>query len=91
MEWHKGQITKLSITSRLGGNCRLRLANMLKPWGNFKIAPAQGENTNAFYHINQIKPPIVAVSSGIQNIPVKQTRLFDMETEAGKTYILTAN
>ena len=91
MEWHKGQITKLSITSRLGGNCRLRLANMLKPSGNFKISPAQGENTNTFYHIDQIKPPVVAPSSGIQNIPVNKTSLFDMQTETGKTYILTAN
>jgi alpha-L-fucosidase 2 len=91
MEWHKGVITMLSITSRLGGKCRLRLANSLKPSGSFKLSPAKGENTNAFYHIDRIKPPIVAPLSGIQNIPVKPSSLFDIETIAGKTYNLTAN
>jgi alpha-L-fucosidase 2 len=91
MDWNKGKITKLVITSKLGGNCRLRLPYALTANAGAKLRPAKGQNSNPFYAVNDIKAPIIADKTQIKGITFQATQLYDLETEPGKMYTLTGN
>ncbi|QKJ30703.1 glycoside hydrolase family 95 protein [Mucilaginibacter mali] len=90
MYWAKGKITKLVITSKLGGNCRLRLPNSLKGNGVI-LKPATGNNSNPLFLVNQIKQPVIADASRLKGMQYKPAKVYDFNTTAGKTYILTSN
>lgn len=55
--WQDGKITKLVITSTLGGNCRIRSAAPLK--GKSQLKQASGENSNPFYQVTPVAAPLV--------------------------------
>lgn len=77
--WAKGQITKLVVRSKLGGNCRIAVPNALKL--NRKVpSSARGENTNAFY-----KP----VGTAQADAKPLDRLTYDVPTEAGKEYVFT--
>jgi alpha-L-fucosidase 2 len=85
MDWEKGKITRLSIYSRYGGNCRLRSHTPLK---SKELKPAKGENANPLFAVPEIKPPLISVEATLV-VPQKymrKTYLYDLETEKGKTY-----
>jgi len=76
--WANQKITKLTIRSKLGGNCRIAVPNALK-LNKKALKPAAGANTNAFYNTPQ----------GAAGIAMNKGRLaFDLPTEAGKEYVL---
>lgn len=87
MDWDKGKITSLSITSKLGGTCRLRLPNTLNGV-SFTLQPAVGINNNPMYLVNAIKPPLIADRSVLKGLTFKSTKLYDFKTIPGRTYIL---
>lgn len=87
MDWDKGKITNLTITSKLGGNCRLRLPDALKGVG-FILKPAIGINSNPLYTVNAIKKPLIVNPSALKGLTFQPTKLFDFETLPGKTYVL---
>lgn len=87
MDWANGKITSLTITSKLGGNCRLRLPDALRGVG-FTLKPAIGTNTNKLYMINAIKAPVIANRPVLKGMSFKATKQYDFETVAGKTYTL---
>ncbi|GAB3936797.1 glycoside hydrolase family 95 protein [Mucilaginibacter myungsuensis] len=88
MDWNNGAVTKLQITSKLGGNLRLRLHDALKPSGGFTMATAKGDNPNPFYHVDKIKAPIIADASQLKGLQFAPTKLYDIKTVTGKTYTL---
>ncbi len=90
IEWKNGKLTKLSIQSTLGGNCRLRLSDKVSLTGNAKLIKSAGENSNHFYQVNTIKDPRLSKEANLKGIKIPQTNLFDFNTVAGKTYIFTA-
>ena len=55
MQWENGEITKATIKSALGGNCRIRSYSPLKGKG---LTIAKGENPNSFYPVTEILPPL---------------------------------
>jgi alpha-L-fucosidase 2 len=86
MDWEKGKITRLSIYSRYGGNCRLRMLTPLKTKG---LNPAKGENPNPLFAVPEIKTPLVSEEATLV-VPenyLRKTYLYDLETEKGKTYL----
>ncbi|MDR1631972.1 MAG: glycoside hydrolase family 95 protein [Dysgonamonadaceae bacterium] len=85
MDWEKGKITRLSIYSRCGGNCRLRSLTPLKAK---ELKPAKGENPNPLFAVPEVKTPLVSAEATLV-VPEKylrRTYLYDLKTEKGKTY-----
>lgn len=91
MEWDKNKVTKLTIYSRNGGNCRIRLNGKLK--GN-NIRKAKGENLNKLFMTPEIKQPLISKEANLtvqENKNLLNTNLYDLYTEQGKTYHFIIN
>jgi alpha-L-fucosidase 2 len=86
--WKDGQIIKAVIKSNLGGNLRLRVPNEMKMSDGAGLKKASGDNTNAFYQTEKIKTPIISEKAKITLPDLKQTFVYDIPTEKGKTYTL---
>lgn len=84
MVWENGQLSKVTIRSTLGGNCRLRVPNALKENGQLK--PASGEQTNPFFQLEPTAPALVSEKAKVEELPLPNTILYDLETQQGKTY-----
>jgi alpha-L-fucosidase 2 len=87
IDWHDGKITKIVITSLLGGNCRIRVHGKLTPIG-FKLQPAKGKNSNPFYAVNEIKNPIIANETKLEKFRIEDGLCYDFKTVKGKSYTL---
>ncbi len=81
--WKNGKLSKVTIKSKLGGNCRLRVPNVLK--GN-SLKPAKGDNPNQFYQIDKIATPVISAKANLNKPSINETILYDFDTAAGKTY-----
>jgi len=88
--WKDGQIVKAVIKSTLGGNLRLRVPNEMKTSNGIVLRIASGDNTNVFYQTEKIADPIISDKAKITLPDLKQTFLYDIPTESGKTYTLVA-
>ncbi|HWV65507.1 glycoside hydrolase family 95 protein [Chitinophaga sp.] len=84
MVWENGQLSKLTIRSTLGGNCRLRVPNALKENGQLKAAA--GEQTNPFFQVEPTAPALVSEKAKVAELPLPNTILYDLATQPGKTY-----
>ena len=85
LEWQFGKITKLVIKSNLGGNCRLRLPNILKIDG-LKRVNTEGGNPNPFYQVETIKTPLIVNKAKLLQLAIPATEVFDLSTKAGGIY-----
>ncbi|AKQ45081.1 alpha-L-fucosidase [Rufibacter radiotolerans] len=90
MQWEKGKVTSLKITSTLGGNCRLRIGNPLTLKTKGKLEAATGINPNPFYQPTAIKDPLVNPVAGSAKITLPVTHVFDLATQKGKRYELVS-
>jgi len=81
--WKNGKLNKVSIKSKLGGNCRLRVPNNIK--GN-SLKQAKGDNPNEFYQIDKIATPVISDKANLNKPAINETILYDFDTVAGKTY-----
>ena len=86
--WKDGQIVKAIIKSNLGGNLRLRVPNEMKMNNGTVLKNAIGDNMNAFYQTKKIAEPIISDKATITLPDLKQTFIYDLTTEKGKTYTL---
>ncbi|MGF6850253.1 alpha-L-fucosidase 2 [Chitinophaga sp. W3I9] len=84
MVWENGQLSKITIRSTLGGNCRLRVPNALRENGQLKAAG--GDQTNPFFEVTPTAPALVSEKAKVEELPLPQTILYDLDTQAGKTY-----
>ncbi|PJJ47791.1 glycoside hydrolase family 95 protein [Hymenobacter chitinivorans] len=91
LAWDKGKITRARITSRLGGNCRVRLHHPVAATGGLKLQEAQGSNPNPFYQTLPVKPPLVSDKTTPRQPSVVPSFVYDFPTKAGKTYSLQAH
>lgn len=89
MEWKNGNISKIVIKSNLGGNCRIRSYSELAAGGNFQIKQATGKNENPFYQTFKIKQPVISSDVPPEKIMLKNTFIYDFNTESGGKYTLT--
>ncbi len=85
LDWADGKLTKATIHSALGGNCRLRTASPVEVRG-VETKTAAGKNPNPFYSTVDPGKPIVATGADLPNVHPAATTTVDFVTEAGKTY-----
>ena len=86
MEWKDAKLLKVVIKSTLGGNLRLRLPNEMKLNTGRALKKANGKNTNPFYGVEETPAPIISREATITPPELKQTFLYDLPTQAGKSY-----
>ncbi|MFW6043251.1 MAG: glycosyl hydrolase family 95 catalytic domain-containing protein [Marinilabiliaceae bacterium] len=89
--WKEGKISKITINSKLGGNCRIRTPNEMalsSDGSGFKTA--SGNNPNPFFEKPAIKDPLISDSAKISEAEPSPTRLYDLKTQAGKSYTLVS-
>jgi len=89
MEWQNGEISKLVIKSKLGGNCRIRSYSELQAEGKISLEIAKGENPNPFYQTPKIKKPLISNKATLKGVELKETFVYDIETEPGGSYIFS--
>ncbi|MFT3738163.1 MAG: glycoside hydrolase family 95 protein [Breznakibacter sp.] len=89
-KWDKGVVSEIHVTSVLGGNCRIRVSNEIALAGGGKLGAASGANPNPFFEIANVKSPLISASAKQNTSTLAPTHLYDLPTEAGKTYIIVA-
>ena len=87
--WRNGKITRLTIHSRLGGNCRVRVHNRLTG-DHVSLKDAQGENPNRFYEVPVVKKPLIADKAFLESREPGETYLYDFQTKPGGQYTFTS-
>lgn len=85
MTWKNGRIEKATITSKRGGNCRLRSNISLRGAG---LKGAKGENTNDLFRLDETRKPIINASAKLNPTGVGKSYLYDLPTKAGQTYTI---
>jgi alpha-L-fucosidase 2 len=83
IDWSGAQPEKVKVTSRLGGNLRLRSYIPLK---GDALQPASGDNPNEFYRRADIKPELVSSDITPQYPVLLRIYEYDVMTEPGHTY-----
>lgn len=90
MEWKDGNLVKAVIKSTLGGNLRFRTPNEMKLTVGTALKKATGKNTNSFFQVEETPAPIISEKASITLPALKETVVYDLPTQAGKTYTLIA-
>ena len=85
LKWKAGQLDCITITSRLGGNLRLRSYVPLKLADGTQLTPASSSNSNAFYATADIKDPVISDKITPQLPIIYKVYEYDVETKAGQT------
>ena len=84
MTWKAGQVETFRLTSRLGGNLRLRSYVPLKSADGKALRPASGSNPNPFYQTANVKSPVVSKEIVPQLPLLYKVYEYDVETTAGE-------
>lgn len=95
MEWKAGKVTRLAVTSRIGGNCRLRSASALSGSG-LKLLAKPGQsvkkaNPNPLFA--QFVPDaevLVSADAKLNVVDAPDQYVYDLATKAGQTYVLVS-
>jgi len=87
--WNGNKVQKVVVTSRLGGNCRIRVPNEVVSTGA-DLTVAKGINPNPFFEIVKVKEPSISGAAKLNSLHLKPAFVYDLPTKAGKTYIFTA-
>lgn len=86
MKWDGGQLNTATITSRLGGNLRLRSFVPLKGDG---LVPAKGENPNPLFEVAPVKDALISSEITPRHPILRQVYEYDLQTVPGGTYTVT--
>ena len=84
MQWTNGRLVTVVIKSNLGGMLQLRVPNALKRLSGKSLASAEGRNSNVFYQVDQVTPPVVSAEARIMSPVLKETMLYQVPTKAGE-------
>src|SRR5690606_15697510 len=83
------EMESVKVTSRLGGNCRLRVYDELQgATSATHIKKAIGDNPNSFFEVPKIKEPLISPKAKQDMTDLKKTIEYDFPTKAGKVYVL---
>lgn len=91
VEWKNGQVTMAKVTSRLGGNLRLRTSADLSFRGGEKLARAKGDNPDPYYIVPAVADPLISSEAVLEMEPVPDHNLYDIATKPGKTYVFVSD
>ncbi|GLB49610.1 glycoside hydrolase family 95 protein [Neptunitalea lumnitzerae] len=87
IEWKNNKLISLSVQSKLGGKCRVRLLEQLIATNGAKLKKAKGENSNMFYFNAPVKQAVISEKATIEKLKLPKYKEYDFNTEAGKTYM----
>ena len=85
MDWDDGELTTATITSRIGGNLRIRSYVPLEGTG---LKEAKGDNPNPLMKRGAIKEPLVAAGLRAQYPLLYKIYEYDIQTQPGEKYTL---
>ncbi|MFA5328059.1 MAG: glycoside hydrolase family 95 protein [Prolixibacteraceae bacterium] len=80
MQWKNGELTKATIKSSIGGNCRIRSYYPLKGKG---LKEAKGENPNTFFTVSEIQAPLNHAENQISAPSLKKIYEYDIASQKG--------
>lgn len=86
MNWDDEIIEKAEITSKLGGNLRIRSYVPLKGAG---LTKAKGNNQNILFRKTQVKDPIINDNFNHGENITRTVFEYDLLTEPGKKYLIS--
>lgn len=90
MTWANGELQTAIITSNVGGTLRIRSLTPLYLNGE-KLSPTSQEvSDNPLLQSQSIRKPLVATNAPVCIPEYAQTYVYDIDTNAGNEYILTA-
>lgn len=87
LSWSDGKITKASIYSALGGNCRIRTAIPVKVLET-NFIEAKGENPNTLMRTTGTPEYKNNATRGLIELNIKETYVIDFKTEKGEVYTI---
>ena len=87
MDWKNNVLNKAIIRSNIGGTLRIRSYVPLKGKG-LKTSKLGKECSNRLFATTPIKRPLVAKGVSAQSPKLQKVYEYDIETKAGKTYIV---
>ena len=90
IEWKNSKIVTAVIKSSLGGNLRLRVPNEMKLSSGGVLKKATGKNGNLFYHVEEPPSPIISDKAVIAPLDLRPTFVYDLPTQTGRMYTVTA-
>lgn len=85
MDWDDGELTTATVTSRIGGNLRIRSYVPLEGTG---LKEAKGDNPNPLMKRGAIKEPLVAAGLRAQYPLLYKIYEYDIQTQPGEKYTL---
>ena len=88
--WKDGQMSKFDVKSKLGGNCRITVYQPISATGSVKFREATGGNPNPFYETPNVKEPVISSKATLNKVALKDSYVYDLETEAGEVYSFKA-
>ena len=91
IEWKDGQVTMAKVTSRLGGNLRIRTSADMSLKDGKQLARAEGENPNPYYIVPDVADPLISSEAVLEMEPVQDHNLYDIATKPGKTYVFVSD
>lgn len=90
LKWQDGKIASAVIKSTIGGNLRLRVHNALAMDGE-ALTKAKGANSNPLFGKQEISRPLISEKASMKGVELKDFYLYDVPTEAGRTYTFTVD
>jgi len=89
LQWKNDQIEKLEITSKEGGNCRIRSYWPLYCDKKMTMVDNTSDNPNPYYTIPKIKEPLISHPEKVITSQLRKVYVYDIEIEKGEILKLT--
>lgn len=89
MAWEKGKLQKAVFTSTIGGTLRLRTAVPIYLNGEKLEPTTENMCNNQLLQPQPIRRPLIAANAPLSVPKYPATYVYDIETEAGKQYVVT--
>lgn len=89
MAWEKGKLQKAAFTSTIGGTLRLRTAVPIYLNGEKLEPTTESICNNQLLQPQPIRRPLIAANAPLSVPEYPATYVYDIETEAGKQYVVT--
>lgn len=90
LTWKNGKFESAEVKSTIGGNLRIRSYEPLKSQ-SADMVEAKGENKNSLFKQQSISRPMISEKAPMKGLSLKNTYIYDIPTEAGRTYTFTLN
>lgn len=87
--WKDGVVERAVITSKIGGNLRLRSPNLLAAGEGGQLQEAKGTNPNPFYAVAPTPDPVISPDAKLTAVKLPAVFMYDVPTQAGETYVFT--